>query len=178
VTEELGALQRAAEWILRAAGVGDTSRAIDGLQDENLSRALLMADGATDEGLRRALVGVEYLAKCANLAQLALGEPSPEVRVARYGRPSRAQWDNALLCGALRGSEPGHTGDEPFDQWLRKTAKIYTGWTGRPATGGWDSSKQEAKGFTLFALLAGRPFGLAPHEAAGLRARIQRLKNS
>jgi hypothetical protein len=185
--EKLGDVESMAARLLKALGITDPDCAIDGLPDEKLLRAFLMGlpDDATEDTLRLALDDVASLAKwagsvamlarCAKAARASLGEAAWEEKAAIYGPPHR---DDDAVKGALRGVMPGNAGDKACEHWLRNLGKVYKSWTGEPPTANWDRAADKPRGFTLFALLAGRPFGLVPKQARALRNLISRKRKT
>jgi hypothetical protein len=184
VAERLGSNERMAVRLLEAFGITDPDKAIDGPPDECLFRAFLMGLPAEANGdeLRKALgdlaslgnwaASVAALANYARSARLSLGVASPEERATTWGPPHR---DDGAVHAALRSVTPGNTGNAAYDDWLLRLGEVYRRWTGNPPTASWDRVSETPTGFTLFALLAGRPLGITEVDAVSLKNRIYRL---
>jgi hypothetical protein len=166
VAEELRLIEGQCNRLLSKFGIANPRDAADGPQHETIARAFALVSGEDD--MRAALEGIARLSAWARKAQAHLLDPTADSDI------------NTAVREAVRGVEPGHSGDPAITDWIRDLAPIYQNLTGRIPTASWDRKAERATHFTAFVAACAEPLGLRRSEAGwkNLIGRIGSFKKS
>jgi hypothetical protein len=151
VAEELRLIEGQCNRLLGKFGIEDPRDAADGPQRETIARAFALV--ANEDDLRVALEGIARLSAWAREAQAHLVDRRVASEVGSEVRD------------AVRGVEPGHSGDPAITAWVIELGPIYQRLTGRAPTASWDRHAERATHFTAFVAACAAPLGLRRSEA-------------